>query len=134
MHMSGGHSKNRHFLHAAVLSCAVQITFKPYACRMLDTLRRLAVFALMATLLTLPETQGHAGLALACMIIMGLINVGIIAVHLWATAREVRRWLLWLAGKGPDDALAFADLKLALPDTFRGQRWLPCGGWCKGGC
>lgn len=112
---------------------ALQITFQPYACRMLDTLRRLAVYGLMSTLfllmlVTLSQSQDHERLVLACMIIVAFINIGVISVHLWATGREVKRWLLWMAGKGPDEKLTLRDLKLAMPDSLRGQRWLPCAG------
>lgn len=60
---------------------SVQITFQPYACRMLDTLRRLAVYGLMSTLfmlmlVTLSESQDHDRLLAACMIIVALINLG----------------------------------------------------------
>jgi hypothetical protein len=82
---------------------------------MLDTLRRLAVYGLMSTLfmlmlVTLSESQDHDRLLAACMIIVALINVVVIAVHLWACGLEVKRWLLWSAGKGPGDTLTWNDV------------------------
>jgi hypothetical protein len=64
------------------LACDLQITFQPYACRLLDTLRRLAVYGLMSTcfmlmLVTLSEAQDHDRLLAACMIIVALINTGV---------------------------------------------------------
>lgn len=118
--------------------CLPQITFQPYACRMLDTLRRLAVYGLMSTLfmlmlVTLSERESHDQLLAACMVIVAFINVGVIGVHLWACASEVRRWLLWSAGKGPGDTLTWADVKaVVLPEGF----WDPSRQqpWWAGGC
>lgn len=66
---------------AAAALPVLQITFQPYACRLLDTLRRLAVYGLMSTcfmlmLVTLSEAQDHDRLLAACMIIVALINTG----------------------------------------------------------
>lgn len=81
-------------------------------------------------LVSLSEVQDHERLVLACMIIVALLNAGVIAVHLWACAREVKRWLLWAAGKDAGAKLTWADIMLALPEGFRDigkPGWNPCG-------
>lgn len=126
-------------LRCVLPCCWSQITFQPYACRLLDTLRRLAVYGLMSTLfllmlVSLSEVQDHERLVLACMIIVALLNAGVIAVHLWACAREIKRWLLWTAGKDAGSKLTWADIMLALPEGFRDigkPGWNPCGA-CRG--
>lgn len=119
--------------HLALLM--LQITFQPYACRLLDTLRRLAVYGLMSTLfllmlVTLAEQDSHDQLLTACMIIVAFINIGVIGVHIWACGSEVRRWLLWTVGKGPGDTLTWGDItKAMVPEGFWEQQ-----GWWSGGC
>jgi hypothetical protein len=119
--------------HPALLM--LQITFQPYACRMLDTLRRLAVYGLMSTLfllmlVTLAEQDSHDQLLTACMIIVAFINLGVIGVHIWACGSEVRRWVLWTVGKGPGDTLTWGDItKAMVPEGFWEQQ-----GWWSGGC
>lgn len=112
----------------------MQITFQPYACRLLDTLRRLAMYSLMSTLFMLmlvivSQGNNHDRLALACMIILAVINVAVVIVHLWACGREVRRWLVWTAGKAPDGKLSWKDVIKILPVTMTSCTnlgWLPC--------
>lgn len=45
-----------------------------------------------------------------------------IAVHLWACGREVKRWLLWTAGKGPNERLTWADVLAAVPEGVRDSK------------
>lgn len=95
---------------AAVIS-VLQITFQPYACRLLDTLRRLAVYGLMSTcfmlmLVTLSEAQDHDRLLAACMIIVALINTG--------EASEVVACLLAAAVKLRQEAAQKLDLDCSL--------------------
>lgn len=108
---------------------------------MLDTLRRLSMYGLLLTLfmlmlVTLSEAQAQPGLTLASMVLIGLINAGVIAVHLWACAREVRRWLLWSAGKDAGDKLTGADVKQFLADAVKPLQGAACcggGGGRRGG-
>lgn len=96
---------------------------------MLDTLRRLAVYGLMSTLfmlmlVTLSESQDHDRLLAACMIIVALINAAVIAVHLWACGLEVKRWMLWSAGKAPGDKLTWFDVMQVSVTYAHGGRCL----------
>jgi hypothetical protein len=117
-----------------VAASATQITFQPYACRLLDTLRRLAVYALMLTLfmmmlITVSESEDRGRLALACMIIVAVVNAAVVGVHLWMCVKEVRRWLAWKAGKVAGDKLTWRDIKQLLPVSMvcGGVACMPCG-------
>lgn len=43
-------------------------------------------------------------------------------MHLWACGREVKRWLLWTAGKGPNERLTWADMLAAVPEGVRDSK------------
>jgi hypothetical protein len=88
----------------------------------------------MLMLVALSENQQNDMLVAACMVLIGLINGGAVGVHLWACSLEVRRWMLWLSGKGPCDHLTWSDVGSALPRGWRGAcsyRWLMLCGCCK---
>lgn len=43
-------------------------------------------------------------------------------MHLWACGREVKRWLLWTSGKGPNERLTWADVLAAVPEGVRDSK------------
>lgn len=80
-------------------------------------------------LITVSESQDGGRLALACMIIVAVVNAAVVGVHLWVCVKEVRRWLAWKAGKVLGDKLTWRDIKQLLPVSMvcGGVACMPCG-------
>lgn len=79
----------------------MQITIQPYACNMLDTLRRISVFGLFITLflimlISLSNLADQTRLPIAAILLMIIVNVGVLGVHVWACCLELHRWLVFL--------------------------------------
>lgn len=98
---------------------ALQITFKPYVVKMLDTLRRLAVYSLMGTLffmmlVSMSEFEETPGLPAAALTVIVVINLAVVGIHVWAFYRELRRWVLYELGVTDRDYLMWSDIQCLL--------------------
>lgn len=84
----------------------------------------------MMMLITVSESEDRGRLALACMIIVAVVNAAVVGVHLWVCVKEVRRWLAWKAGKVLGDKLTWRDIKQLLPVSMAcgGVACIPCVG------
>ena len=103
--------------HAVLsVSLLLQWHYSPYACRMLDTMQRRSLYALIATCFTLmaPALDGlmqlsqggppHAWVLFSALAVAGLINLAV--VGLFAYAKEGKGHLTW--GDVKSYALALA--------------------------
>eukprot|EP00878_Enallax_costatus_P001244 GHUV01001388.1.p1 GENE.GHUV01001388.1~~GHUV01001388.1.p1 ORF type:complete len:468 (+),score=94.47 GHUV01001388.1:70-1404(+) len=94
----------------------LHITFKPYIVKMLDTLRRVAVYSLMGTLffmmlVSMSEFEETPGLPTAALIVIVIINLVVVGLHVWAIFRELKRWALYELGVTDRDYLAWSDIR-----------------------
>lgn len=114
------------------IEAVLHITLQPYACRMLDTLRRISVFGLITTLflimlVSMNEFEDQQRLSIVAFSLIVIINVGVLGVHVWACGMELKRWMLFVLDTEGRGYLTWADLRaFLLSNVFvcgaRGQR------------
>jgi len=119
------------------LACCSQITVQPYACNMLDTLRRISVFGLFITLflimlIALSELANQPNLPLAAVCLMVIVNFGVLGVHLWACGLETHRWLLFVLDRENRGYITAQDFTFflktqVLGGCFKGQQQQAAG-------
>jgi hypothetical protein len=92
---------------------------------MLDSLRRLSVFSLMTTLfllmlVSLSSLDEQEKVNIAAMVGIVVINFAVLAAHVWACVREVRRWALVSWDKDSKGYLTWQDVALGVGDALTG--------------
>jgi hypothetical protein len=106
-----------------LLLVSVQITFQPYACKMLDTLQRASFHVLQITLflLMISALAGAGGImnlsygntetfTLNILWVVGGINAMLLLLFLLCLYLECKRFALHILGRGKDDPLSFGDV------------------------
>lgn len=119
----------------------LHIRYRPYGCRMLDTLQRgswyaltISCFALMAPALdgilntALNSGVSSDGVMAAALGIVGLLNVAVVGVFLYAMVLEGRRLALATLDRDNKGHITWRDIKAFVRDC------LPEGWWCGCGC
>ncbi|WIA16706.1 hypothetical protein OEZ85_013362 [Tetradesmus obliquus] len=105
------------------LETVVHVTLQPYACRMLDSLKRLSVFSLMATLfllmlVSLSSLDEQDKVNAAAMVGIIFINCVVLLAHLWACGREVWRWAIVSWDKDGKGHLTWQDTAHGVTDVL----------------
>ena len=112
-------------LAQAVLFVALQLQwlFCPYACRMLDTMQRRSLFALIVTCFTLmaPALDGlmqpslgglpRTWVLYSALAVAGVVNLVVVALFLYAMALEGRRMALAVLDKDGKGHVTWGDVK-----------------------
>ncbi|KAI8472522.1 MAG: hypothetical protein J3K34DRAFT_519707 [Monoraphidium minutum] len=116
------------------LATVLQITFRPSGCNMLHTLQRASLYVLQATLFMLmlsniSEMATDAKVVVAALGIAAALNVGLVAMFLYAFWTEVRRLVMVGLGKEPSDHMSCADLRRFAGQTLFG----PCAAAARAG-
>eukprot|EP00879_Flechtneria_rotunda_P023201 GHRR01024532.1.p1 GENE.GHRR01024532.1~~GHRR01024532.1.p1 ORF type:complete len:224 (+),score=51.34 GHRR01024532.1:283-954(+) len=111
------------------IGAVLHFSLQPYACHMLDTLRRVAVYGLMSTLflimlVSLSDFEDNTNVAIGAMIAILIINVAVIGLHFWACCLEARRWLLYEVDREKRGYLTWTDLCWFIHTNLLGG----CGG------
>jgi hypothetical protein len=100
------------------------MTFQPYACRMLDTLRRVSVFGLMATLflimlVSLSQFEQQDRVNVAAMGAIVAINICVLLLYLWAAFSEFVRWVRSLLDRDNKGYVSQEDVQVVLQQAVQ---------------
>jgi hypothetical protein len=107
----------------------LQMTFQPYACRMLDTLRRVSVFGLMLTLflimlVSLSQFQQQERVNIAAMGAIVAVNCCVLCLYLWAAFSELVRWVRSLLDKDNKGYVSKQDVQLVFQQAVQAVQGL----------
>ncbi|KAF6254191.1 hypothetical protein COO60DRAFT_1542740 [Scenedesmus sp. NREL 46B-D3] len=111
------------------IEAVLHVTFKPYACRMLDTLRRVSVFGLMATLflimlVSLSQFEQQDRVNLAAMGAIVAVNCCVLCLYLWAAFSELVRWVRSLLDKDNKGYVSKQDVQVVLQQAVQALQQL----------
>jgi hypothetical protein len=100
------------------------MTFQPYACRMLDTLRRVSVFGLMLTLflimlVSLSQFEQQDQVNVAAMDAIVAVNCCVLCLYLWAAFSELIRWIRSLLDRDNKGYVSKQDVQFAVQQAVQ---------------
>ena len=92
------------------VATVLQMTFRPSGCNLLHTLQRSSLFVLQVTLFllmlsSLSEVSSRA-VILVALCVAAVLNLGLVAMFLYAFGLEVRRLVMVTAGKDPSERMS----------------------------